>query len=229
MVAKVIHFIDHYDSFSFNLVDWLRSGSHSWHIKHYYHDEPGLCNYLATKGEPCIFSPGPNAPADVGSSVALARHLAGKVPVLGVCLGHQIIAHAHGGRILKAKNPVHGERRKLHVLNKSRLFAGIPGPITAAVYNSLVVRMDRQVDCDITAINEDGEVHALELYATSPAPTIGVQFHPESFLMDVVTQQIRENWFTVLEEWWDHLETARWPSTSQPAFIDHSCDVNVGV
>lgn len=201
MKHKVIHFIDHYDSFSFNLVDWLKCAPYDWHVKHHYFDTPGLANYLEERGEPLVFSPGPKSPEEAFQSVDLARRLAGRVPMLGVCLGHQIFAKAYGGLIVKAKHPVHGERRRLHIEPGSLLFRELRGPISVALYNSLVVKINQIQDCRVTALNEDGEVHAVEYFYDSVAPSIGVQFHPESFLMGPVTQQLRLNWFKVLEKW----------------------------
>jgi len=219
--SRVIHFIDHYDSFSFNLVDWLKSGSNDWHIKHYYFDTPGLGNYLISKREPVVFSPGPKTPIQADDSIDLVRQLAGSAPILGVCLGHQIIASAFGAAITRSKHPVHGETRRLHFQPDNLIFKNLSSPISVAVYNSLIVRLPPSNDGRVLALNDEGEIQAIEYFSDTLSPAIGLQFHPESFLMGSESKELLKNWFGILEDWYRSIEDSNSVAPPLPRDVKH--------
>jgi anthranilate synthase/aminodeoxychorismate synthase-like glutamine amidotransferase len=128
-----------------------------------------------------VLSPGPCAPDRAGCSLELVRTLAAELPILGVCLGHQTIAQAFGGRVIRAKEPMHGRASLVHH-NGRGLFARIPNPLMAGRYHSLVVDEASLPDClEITARTDDGTIMAIEHRAL---PVLGLQFHPESILTD---------------------------------------------
>lgn len=128
-----------------------------------------------------MVSPGPCTPNEAGQSLTAIRHFAGRLPILGVCLGHQCIGQVFGGRVVRAKRPMHGKTSR--VAHDGRgLFAGLPNPITVTRYHSLTVARDGLPTClEATAESEDGEIMALR---HRELPVIGVQFHPEAVLTE---------------------------------------------
>jgi len=175
----MILLIDNYDSFVFNLARYFeRLGQPTRVIRN---DAVTVAEILRFAPDAIVLSPGPCTPNEAGCSLAVVRQLAERVPILGVCLGHQAIAAAFGGRIVRATEPMHG--RTSPILHASQsLFAGLPNPFTACRYHSLVVeRESLPAQLQITAWTADGTIMALE-HRTQPV--FGVQFHPESILTD---------------------------------------------
>ena len=171
--------IDNYDSFVFNLARYFqRLGQRTRVVRN---DAIDVSSVRAMKPQAVIISPGPCTPTEAGASLEIVRQLHRELPILGVCLGHQAIAQALGGRIVRANEPVHGRPSPISH-NQDGLFAGIPNPTTACRYHSLVVERDRlPAELEITAALEDGTIMAL---AHRQYPTFGVQFHPESILTE---------------------------------------------
>jgi len=173
----MILLIDNYDSFTYNLYQYL--GEMGADLKVIRNDEMTADAALALGPERIVISPGPGNPDQAGISLEIIKKAAGRVPLLGVCLGHQSLGQAFGGSVVRAPKLMHGKTSQIHHDGRS-IFAGIPVPFTATRYHSLVVQRDTVPDClEISAWTDDGLVmglrhkeHALE----------GVQFHPESIL-----------------------------------------------
>jgi anthranilate synthase/aminodeoxychorismate synthase-like glutamine amidotransferase len=182
MVASnpaMILLIDNYDSFVHNLARYLRRLGASMQVVR--NDVMAPDEIVARKPQAIVFSPGPCTPSQAGCSLDLVRAAAGRIPMLGVCLGHQTIGEAFGGRVVRAPEPMHG--RASRVVHDGRgLFAGLPSPLTVGRYHSLVVEDQSLPDAlQVTARSEDGVVMAL---AHEQWPIFGVQFHPESVLTE---------------------------------------------
>ena len=171
--------IDNYDSFTYNLVQYL--GELGEDVRVFRNDEITLEEIALLAPRAIVISPGPCTPKEAGISVPLIERFAGTLPILGVCLGHQAIGQAFGGRIVHAKRVMHGKTSPIHHEGKG-VFAGLSNPLTATRYHSLVIeRESLPSSLEITAWTDDGEImgvrhrsHAVE----------GVQFHPESILTE---------------------------------------------
>ncbi|MEM7559197.1 MAG: aminodeoxychorismate/anthranilate synthase component II [Planctomycetota bacterium] len=172
----MILLIDNYDSFTFNLQRILRQLEQDVVVCR--NDKSDLAE-LAERSEAMILSPGPKAPRDAGDCLEIVREHSGRVPILGVCLGHQVIYEAFGGEVVRAKVPMHGRMDKIQS-DSSRLFEGIPSGASFARYHSLV-GCSEEVPAwlRVTAWSEEGEMMAVE---HREHLTFGVQFHPESIL-----------------------------------------------
>ena len=171
----MILLIDNYDSFTFNLVHFLGDLGAACVVKR--NDALSVEEAMALKPEAIVLSPGPCTPNEAGICVELVRAAAGKIPLLGVCLGHQAIGQAFGGKVVRAPEPVHGKTSPVYHENTD-LFAGLPNPFTATRYHSLIVkRSDLPEELVVTAFTQDGIIMGLR-HAT--LPVYGVQFHPES-------------------------------------------------
>ena len=171
--------IDNYDSFTYNLVQYF--GELGEDVKVVRNDEIDLAGIAALRPDHIVVSPGPCTPNEAGVSVPLIREFAGKVPILGVCLGHQSIGQAFGGRIVRAKTLMHGKTSLIHHIDKG-VFAGLPSPFTATRYHSLVIERESLPDClEITAWTDDGEIMGVRHKSMIVE---GVQFHPESILTE---------------------------------------------
>jgi para-aminobenzoate synthetase component II len=169
--------IDNYDSFTYNLAQYFGELGCELVIKR--NDEISLDEIGALAPEHICISPGPCTPREAGISKDIVLRFGAKVPILGVCLGHQCIAEAHGGRIVRAASLVHGKSSTIRH-NGSGLFTGLPTPLEAGRYHSLVVERSSFPAClEIIAESEDGEIMALR---HREFPMYGVQFHPESVL-----------------------------------------------
>ena len=169
--------IDNYDSFTYNLVQYL--GELGADVVVHRNDKITLKEIEDMSPERIVISPGPCTPEKAGISIEVAKHFAGKVPLLGVCLGHQSIAHAFGGRIIKAGKLMHGKTSMVKHDGK-KLFLGLPNPFEATRYHSLVLDRETVPDgFDITAESDDGEIMGLRHRKMFIE---GVQFHPESIL-----------------------------------------------
>ena len=172
----MILLIDNYDSFTFNLQRLLRQLEQKVIVCR--NDSPELGD-LAREADAIILSPGPKAPRDAGKCIEIVRQHSGRVPILGVCLGHQVIYEAFGGEIVRAQKPMHGRMHRIET-DSSRLFEGIPSGSSFARYHSLVGNLEAVPDwLRVTAWSEDGEIMAVE---HREHLTFGVQFHPESIL-----------------------------------------------
>jgi anthranilate synthase/aminodeoxychorismate synthase-like glutamine amidotransferase len=171
--------IDNYDSFVHNLARYFeRLGVETQVLRNDAIDAAGV---RSLRPAAIVLSPGPCTPREAGESLAIVRELWAEVPMLGVCLGHQVIAAALGGEIVRASVPVHG-RASAVTHDGSRLFAGLPSPLTVGRYHSLAVEPASLTDeLQATAWTEDGELMALE---HRRRPMFGVQFHPESILTE---------------------------------------------
>ena len=171
----MILLIDNYDSFTYNLVQALRSLGRE--VKVVKNDEIDVAGIAALKPEAIVLSPGPGNPDSAGVTLAAIKRFAGKVPILGVCLGHQSIAQAFGGKIIGAKCLMHGKTSALKHDGKG-LFKGIPQGMLAMRYHSLAVERATHPDCfEITAETDDGEIMGLR-HKTLPIESL--QYHPES-------------------------------------------------
>ena len=171
--------IDNYDSFTYNLVQYF--GELGEDVRVFRNDEIDLAAVHAMKPDRIVISPGPCTPNEAGISVPLIKEFAGKIPLLGVCLGHQSIGQAFGGRIVHAKQLMHGKTSMIHHKDVG-VFHGLPNPFRATRYHSLVIERDSLPDClEITAWTEDGEIMGVR---HKTLPIEGVQFHPESILTE---------------------------------------------
>jgi anthranilate synthase/aminodeoxychorismate synthase-like glutamine amidotransferase len=176
----MLFILDNYDSFTYNLVQYL--GELGEQPVVYRNDALEITDVLALKPTAVVLSPGPKTPAEAGILVPLVRALAGKVPILGVCLGHQAIGEAFGGKVVRAPRLMHGKTCPV-VHDQDELFDGIPSPFTAMRYHSLVVEPQSLPAClVITAMSADRPGEAVEIMAMKHRdhPIYGVQFHPES-------------------------------------------------
>jgi len=175
----MILLIDNYDSFVFNLARYFERLGRPTRVMR--NDAVDAAGVRSLRPEAVVLSPGPCAPAQAGCSLEIVKQLHGELPILGVCLGHQTIAEALGGRVVRAAEPVHG--RTSSVFHDGRgLFAGLPSPLTACRYHSLVVEeASLPADLEATARTVDGVVMGLR---HKRLPLVGLQFHPESILTD---------------------------------------------
>jgi anthranilate synthase/aminodeoxychorismate synthase-like glutamine amidotransferase len=172
----MILLIDNYDSFTYNLVQAL--GSLGATVETVRNDALTPEEVEARAPEGIVLSPGPCTPRESGVSNRVIRRLAGRIPILGVCLGHQCIAHAYGGRVVRAKRPMHGKTSEIRH-DGAGLFAGLPNPFPAMRYHSLVVdETSLPADFVVTARSAEGELMGLR---HRDWPLEGVQFHPESY------------------------------------------------
>ena len=169
--------IDNYDSFTYNLVQYLRELGEE--VVVYRNDKITLAEIEQLKPERLVVSPGPCTPSDAGISVSAIKHFSGRLPILGVCLGHQSIGQAYDGRVVRAERLMHGKTSP--VFHDGReLFAGLPDPFDATRYHSLLVERASMPDClEVTAWTAEGEIMGLR---HRELPVWGVQFHPESIL-----------------------------------------------
>ncbi|WP_020503013.1 anthranilate synthase component II [Lamprocystis purpurea] len=174
--------IDNYDSFTYNLVQYL--GELGAEVRVVRNDELSVAQVAALNPEQIVISPGPCTPNEAGISVPLIQAMAGRVPILGVCLGHQSIGQAFGGQIVKARRVMHGKTSPVHHRNQG-VFSGLANPCEATRYHSLVIARDRLPDClEMTAWTqtEAGAPDEIMGVRHRTLPIQGVQFHPESIL-----------------------------------------------
>jgi anthranilate synthase component 2 len=175
----VLLMIDNYDSFTFNLVQYF--GELGEEVLTVRNDAISLADIERLAPERIVISPGPCTPNEAGISVPLLRHFAGRLPMLGVCLGHQAIGAAFGGRIVRARELMHGKTSLIHHTGKG-VFEGLPDPFTVIRYHSLAIERASLPDClEVTAETADGEIMGVRHRSL---PIEGVQFHPESILTE---------------------------------------------
>jgi len=174
--------IDNYDSFTYNLVQYL--GELGQDVRVYRNDQITIGEIAALEPDHIVVSPGPCTPNEAGVSVAVIRAFAGKIPILGVCLGHQSIGQAFGGRIVHARAIMHGKTSMIHHLNTG-VFHGLENPFEATRYHSLVIDREGLPDClEVTAWTQDAHGGPDEIMGVRHRTVAveGVQFHPESIL-----------------------------------------------
>jgi len=177
--APKLLMIDNYDSFTYNLVQYL--GELGAQVEVFRNDEISVADIAQRQPELLVVSPGPCSPAEAGISVEAIRHFAGKLPILGVCLGHQAIGAAFGGPIVRAKQLMHGKTSEIQT-NGRGVFAGLPERFTVNRYHSLAIdRRECPPELETTAWTEDGEIMGVR---HRDLPVQGVQFHPESILTE---------------------------------------------
>jgi anthranilate synthase component 2 len=176
--------IDNYDSFTFNLVQYF--GELGQEVKVVRNDEITVAEIAALKPDHLVLSPGPCSPAEAGVCVPAIRELIGQMPILGVCLGHQSIGAALGGRIVRAQQQMHGKASTLST-DQQGVYLGLPASFSVIRYHSLVIERETcPKELVVTSTSEDGEIMGVrhrELAATA-TPLEGVQFHPESILSE---------------------------------------------
>ncbi|MFH1414165.1 MAG: aminodeoxychorismate/anthranilate synthase component II [Candidatus Omnitrophota bacterium] len=187
----MILMIDNYDSFTYNLVQYL--GALKQDVKVFRNDKISVKKVKSLKPERIVISPGPGRPEDAGISCKLVKELAGKVPILGVCLGHQAIAYVFGGKIIQARKLMHGKTSMIYH-NRKNIFKGIPSPFEATRYHSLIVeKKSVPRGLEVIAWTKAGEIMGLK---HKDYPLWGVQFHPESILtrkgMDILRNFLKQ-------------------------------------
>ena len=171
--------IDNYDSFTYNLVQYF--GELGADVLVHRNDEISLADIEGLKPSHLVVSPGPCSPAEAGISVAAIQHFAGKLPILGVCLGHQSIGAAFGGRIIRAQQLMHGKTSVIHTTQQG-VFADLPKDYTVNRYHSLSIeRSSCPAELEVTAWTDDGEIMGVRHRSLAIE---GVQFHPESILTE---------------------------------------------
>ena len=171
--------IDNYDSFTYNLVQYF--GELGEDVRTYRNDEITIEAIEQLNPSRICISPGPCTPHEAGISVAVLKHFAGKLPILGVCLGHQSIGAAFGGKVIRAQQVMHGKTSPIKHTGVG-VFKNLPSPYTIIRYHSLAIARDSLPDClDITAWTDDGEIMGVR---HKQFPIEGVQFHPESILSE---------------------------------------------
>ena len=178
----MILMIDNYDSFTYNLVQYL--GELGAQVEVRRNDQLTVADIERLAPERIVISPGPCTPNEAGVSLETIRHFAGKIPILGVCLGHQSIGQAFGGKVVHAREIMHGKTSPIHHAGKG-VFRGLPNPFEATRYHSLVIEKDSLPDClEVTAWTEDahGGIDEIMGVRHKELAVEGVQFHPESIL-----------------------------------------------
>ncbi len=171
--------VDNYDSFTYNLVQYLAEEGAS--VRVFRNDAIDVAGIVALSPEGILLSPGPGTPDEAGITLAVIEELAGRIPIFGVCLGHQAIAQAHGGRVIRAQRLMHGRTSPIHHA-RAGVFRDLPSPFSATRYHSLIVERETLPDVlEITAWTEEGEIMGLRHVELDVE---GVQFHPESFLTE---------------------------------------------
>ena len=176
--------IDNYDSFTYNVVQYLAELGADVHV--YRNDEITVEQIEALKPERLVISPGPCTPNEAGISMAAIRHFAGKLPILGVCLGHQAIGQVYGGDVIRAGRVMHGKVSPVFHKDEG-VFRGLSNPLKATRYHSLVIDKETLPAClEVTAWtrNDDGSVEEIMGVRHKTLPIEGVQFHPESIMTE---------------------------------------------
>jgi para-aminobenzoate synthetase component II len=176
-VRKMILMIDNYDSFTYNLVQYLGQLGEELIVKR--NDEITIREIEELNPDFLMISPGPCSPNEAGISMSAIEHFAGKIPIFGVCLGHQSIAQVFGGDVVRAERLMHGKTSQIFHDGKT-IFAGLPNPFTATRYHSLIVKKETLPNCfEISAWTDADEIMAIR---HKTLPIEGVQFHPESIM-----------------------------------------------
>ncbi len=191
----MIIMIDNYDSFTYNLVQYLEQIGTS--VKVVRNDVASISDLDSWSPTGIVISPGPGRPENAGISLPVVKHFSGKIPILGVCLGHQAIAACFGGKVVSAKKLMHGKTSMIHSDGKT-LYQGIRKPFEAMRYHSLAVSRESFPDClQISSESEDGEIMGIRHLNH---PTEGIQFHPES-IMTRVGKRLLRNFLNQTEDY----------------------------
>ena len=190
----MILLIDNYDSFVHNLARYVGELGRDRRVVR--NDAITIDEISAARPQAIIISPGPCTPNEAGISLDVVRQLGARTPILGVCLGHQCVGQVYGGEVKRAQRPVHGSTSLIHH-NGESLFEGLPNPLQAARYHSLIVELPDDSELDVTATSENGEIMAV---AHRRHPVFGVQFHPESVLTEHGHAQLA-NFFRFTAHW----------------------------
>lgn len=180
----MIVLIDNYDSFTYNLVQYF--GELGAAMRVFRNDEISLAEIEKLAPSHIVISPGPCTPKEAGISVPAIKHFAGKIPILGVCLGHQSMGEAFGGDVIRAKRVMHGKISQIHHRGEG-VFKGLNNPFNATRYHSLVIKQETLPEClQVTAWtqNPDGSIEEIMGVKHKTLPLEGVQFHPESILTE---------------------------------------------
>jgi para-aminobenzoate synthetase component 2 len=190
--TKRVVVVDNYDSFTYNLVQYVESLGASCDVR--LNDRTNADSVAAADPDGVLLSPGPGTPDDAGVTLDVIRSLREQVPMLGVCLGHQSIVQAYGGKIIRAARLMHGKTSQIEHDGR-HVFAGLPSPFEATRYHSLIADPDRMPEClQVTARTRQGEIMGVR---HRHRPVEGVQFHPESILTEHGMQLIN-NWLEAL-------------------------------
>ncbi len=192
----MVFVLDNYDSFTYNLVQYF--GELGANVEVRRNDQVSIANIEAMRPQHIVVSPGPCTPQDAGISIQLIQHFAGKVPILGVCLGHQAIGAAFGGEVIRAPHLMHGKTSAVTHDNKT-IFHGLPSPMTATRYHSLIVEektLPAELEVSAWTTEKDGTRTIMGL-RHKKFPVEGVQFHPESVLTDA-GKKLVENFLGVV-------------------------------
>ena len=178
-VKKRVVVVDNYDSFTYNLVQYLQSLGTDCNV--YLNDRTTADAIASESPDGVLISPGPGTPDDAGITLSVLRELAGRFPILGVCLGHQAIGQTYGGKVVRAGRLMHGKTSPIEHDGRS-IFEGLPSPFQATRYHSLIVAPEGLPDClEVSARTAEGEIMGLRHRSL---PVEGVQFHPESVLTE---------------------------------------------
>ncbi len=178
--------IDNYDSFTYNVVQYFGELDSDLHIEVIRNDQLSLSDIDAIAPDYLVISPGPCTPNEAGISLAAIEHYSGKLPLLGICLGHQSIGQAFGGKVVRAKQVMHGKTSPIYHNNQG-VFADLPNPFSATRYHSLVIEQSSLPEClEITAWtqHDDGSIDEIMGVRHRELAVEGVQFHPESILTE---------------------------------------------
>lgn len=182
----MIVMIDNYDSFTYNLVQYLEQIGTTVNVLR--NDVFSIADLVSLNPEGIVISPGPGRPETAGLSLPVLNHFSGKIPILGVCLGHQAIAAVFGGNVVSAKRLMHGKTSMIHSDGKT-IYKGIRNPFEAMRYHSLAVSRENFPEClEISSESEDGEIMGIR---HREHPTEGIQFHPESIMTRVGKRLLR--------------------------------------
>ncbi len=172
--------IDNYDSFTYNLVQYF--GELNTQVLVYRNDNIDIAGIEKLKPAHICISPGPCSPNQAGISLEVIKHFADKLPILGVCLGHQAIGQAFGGEIIRAKQIMHGKVSRINITQPSKIFQNLPQQFKVTRYHSLAIQAQTFPQClEATAFTDDGEIMAIQ---HKTLPIFGVQFHPEAILSE---------------------------------------------
>ncbi len=183
-IRAVLLMIDNYDSFTYNVVQYL--GELGADVQVFRNDAISIAEIESLNPAQIVISPGPCTPTEAGVSMEVISHFAGKIPLLGICLGHQSIGQVYGGEIIRAKKVMHGKLSAIHHSGQG-VFTGLTMPFTATRYHSLVIDAKSLPDClDVTAWTEDenGDIDEIMGVRHKELAVEGVQFHPESILSE---------------------------------------------
>lgn len=183
--------IDNYDSFTYNIVQYF--GELGQQVEVFRNDQITLEEIEALNPDYLVISPGPCTPAEAGISVEAIKHFAGKIPIMGVCLGHQSIGQAFGGQVIRAKQVMHGKTSPVYHQSQG-MFANLPSPVTTTRYHSLVIEQSSLPEClEVTAWtqNAQGDVDEIMGVRHKSLAIEGVQFHPESILTEQGHQMLK--------------------------------------